>query len=143
MPRREPPPALIKREGAGKTAREASGSQEAMDAETTPASEGGKTAAPAPEVQNPSWCKMIEEKLEAILAAVNQVSVRVDNLEIKAETLSVKHERLAVRVNAMVCNNTAQGGLAALRKKQIEKIKELVANRRGRLETSEEYEEDK
>ncbi|KAH9383952.1 hypothetical protein HPB48_025887 [Haemaphysalis longicornis] len=72
MPRRETPLARIVREGASKTAQEASGSQEAMDAETTPASEAGKAAAPAPEVQNPSWCKVIEEKLEAILAAVNR-----------------------------------------------------------------------
>lgn len=143
MPRRETPLARIVREGASKTAQEASGSQEAMDAETTPASEAGKAAAPAPEVQNPSWCKVIEEKLEAILAAVNRVSVRVDNLEVKVETLSVKHERLAARVNAMAANNTAQGRLAALRKKRNERLKASVANRRGRLETAEEDEENK
>lgn len=143
VPRRDPPSTRLARGGAAKPTQEAPGTQEAMDAENTVDRE---TAVPAQQIPNQSTPPQEGDKLAAILEAINHINVRLEgiearlgNVEAKVETLSVKHERLA----AKVANLTVRNRLAAMRKKRMDKIKESIAYRRGRIATSEDVEKDK
>ncbi|KAL3243980.1 hypothetical protein MRX96_019558 [Rhipicephalus microplus] len=77
----------------------------------------------------------------AILAAITQINVRLGNMDARLEaiesqrhTLPVKRDRLATKV----VSTSVWNRFASLKKKKewAERIKDAIAKRRGRLETS-------
>lgn len=142
VPRKDPPSPHQERRGESQPTQQVSNVQEAMDAETAVDRE---TAAAAPQTSQQQQQPPQRGELAAILAANNQINEKLGNIDASLEALegqlkvlSVKHERLAAKVATITVKNR----FAALKKERANKIKESIAYRRGRIETSEEDDEE-
>ncbi|KAL1482333.1 hypothetical protein MTO96_033873 [Rhipicephalus appendiculatus] len=125
--------------GAAEATQRAPNNQEAMDAEENRAS--GEEAATAETATAATTQVPREGELAAILAAITQINGRLGNMDARLEavesqlhTLPVKRERLATKV----ASTSVRNRFAFLKKKKerAERIKDAIAKRRGRLETS-------
>ncbi|KAH7956054.1 hypothetical protein HPB52_005790 [Rhipicephalus sanguineus] len=140
VPRRDSPsPRLGCTTGAAEATQRALNNQEAMDAEENRAS--GEEATTAKTATAATTQIPREGELAAILAAITQINGRLGNMdarlgavESQLHTLPVKRERLATKV----ASTSVRNRFASLKKKKerVERIKEAIAKRRGRLETS-------
>ncbi|KAH8019526.1 hypothetical protein HPB51_019953 [Rhipicephalus microplus] len=119
--------------GEAEASQRASNNQEAMDADESRVTAETTTTATT---QIPR-----EGEPVAILAAITQSNVRLGNMDARLEaiesqrhTLPVKRDRLATKV----VSTSVWNQFASLKKKKewAERIKDAIAKRRGRLETS-------